>query len=203
MKRDPRITAYIKKAQPFAQPVLKHLRQLVHNACPGVEEAIKWGMPSFEHKGGLCSMAAFKQHAIFGFWKTDLLKDPQGYLQKHKAQGGDAMGNLGRITSLKDLPPDEVIIDFIKQAVQLNDDNIKLPTKTQKTELVIPDYFAAALAKNKKAKTNFDAFTYSQRKDYLQWITEAKTEPTRNRRIASAVEWLEEGKSRNWKYSRK
>jgi uncharacterized protein YdeI (YjbR/CyaY-like superfamily) len=148
-------------------------------------------------------MAAFKQHAVFGFWKTDLLKDPHGHLQKHKAQGGDAMGNLGRITSLKDLPPDEVIIDFIKQAVQLNDDNIKLPAKTKKTELVIPGYFAAALAKNKKAKTNFDAFTYSQRKDYLQWITEAKTEPTRNRRIATTLEWLSEGKDRNWQYKKK
>ncbi len=133
MKRDPRVAAYINKAQPFAKPVSKYLRKLVHKACPEVTETIKWGMSSFEYKGVLCSMASFKQHAVFSFTKAALLNEPSRYLQKHKAQGGDAMGNFGRLTSLKDLPHDDVLIDFIKQAVQLNDDNIKLPAKP-KTE---------------------------------------------------------------------
>lgn len=201
MKRDPRVVAYIDKAQPFAKPVLKHLRKLVHKGCPEVTETIKWGMPSFEYKGTLCSMASFKQHAVFGFAKAALLKDPHGYLQKHKAQGGDAMGNLGRLTSLKDLPPDDILIDFIEQAQKLNDSNIK--PKTEKAPLVVPDYVTAALAKNNKAKATFDSLAYSHRKEYLQWITEAKTKATRQKRLASSVEWLAEGKNRNWKYAGK
>lgn len=201
MKRDPRVVAYIDKAQPFAKPVLKHLRKLVHKGCSEVTETIKWGMPSFEYKGTLCSMASFKQHAVFGFAKAALLTDPHGYLQKHKAQGGDAMGNLGRLTSLKDLPPDDILIDFIEQAQKLNDSNIK--PKTEKAPLVVPDYVTAALAKNNKAKATFDSLAYSHRKEYLQWITEAKTEATRQKRLASSVEWLAEGKNRNWKYAGK
>src|SRR5689334_12878262 len=110
---DPRIDAYIEKAQPFSQPILKKLRQLIHTACPEVTETIKWGMPSFEYKGPMCGFAAFKQHCVFGFWKTKLIDDPKGYMQERSAQGGDAMGNLGRITSVKDLPPDKVLLDFI------------------------------------------------------------------------------------------
>ncbi|MCW5906791.1 MAG: YdeI/OmpD-associated family protein [Chitinophagales bacterium] len=205
MKKDPRIDAYIEKAQPFAKPILKKLRALVHKGCPQVEETIKWGMPCFEYKGALCGLGSFKQHVTLGFWKTALLNDSKGYLQEHKAKGGEAMGNLGRITSLNDLPPDEVLIDFVKQSAKLNEDGIKLPpkAKTDKTELLIPDYFATALSKNPKAKTVFDNFAYSHRKEYLQWITEAKTEATRQKRMATAIEWLAEGKGRNWKYERK
>lgn len=205
MKRDPRVVAYIDKAQPFAKPVLKHLRKLVHKACPEVTETIKWGMPSFEYKGILCSMASFKQHAVFGFAKAALLTDPHGYLQKHKAQGGDAMGNLGRLTSIEDLPPDDILIDFIEQAQQLNDDNIKLPAKpkTEKTALTMPDYVTNALAKNNKAKATFDALAYSHRKEYLEWITEAKTEATRQKRLATTLEWLRDGKKPNWKYAKR
>ncbi|MES2655558.1 MAG: YdeI/OmpD-associated family protein [Bacteroidota bacterium] len=199
---DKRIDAYIAKAQPFAQPILNHLRKLIHQANPEVQETIKWGMPSFDYKGPFCSMASFKQHVAFGFWKPSLLNDPEGYLQERSNQGGEAMGNLGRITGLKDLPPDKVIIDFIKQAKKLNDDGIKLPPKPvkEKTELVIPDYFTKALSKNKKAWTVFENFSYSNKKEYVEWVKEAKTESTQQKRLDTAIEWISEGKIRNWKY---
>ena len=205
MPNDKRIDTYIERAHPFAQPVLKHLRKLVHEGCPEATETIKWGMPSFEYKGLFCGMAAFKQHAVFGFWKHALLKDPKGYLQERSAQGGDAMGNLGRITSIKDLPPDKVIIDFIKQAKKLNDEGIKLPAKPKKikSELLVPNYLMASLKKNKKALSTFENFSYSNKKEYVEWIAEAKTEETRNARLRTAVDWMSEGKIRNWKYVKK
>jgi uncharacterized protein YdeI (YjbR/CyaY-like superfamily) len=203
-KKDTRIDAYIEKAQPFAQPILQHLRELVHKACPAVEEKIKWGMPYFDYKGPLCSMASFKQHAVFGFWKIDLINDPHKYLQQHKAAGGESMGNFGRITSLADLPPDEAILDFIRQAKKLNDEGVKLPAKAkaEKKELDVPGYFIDALQKNKKALQTFENFSYSHKKEYVEWITEAKTEATRNKRMDTAIEWLNEGKGRNWKYKK-
>lgn len=125
VKKDKRVDVYIEKAKPFAQPILKHLRKLIHQSNPEVEETIKWGMPSFDYKGPFCSMASFKEHAVFGFWKTSLLKDPKGILESRH----DAMGSLGRITSMNDLPNDKVILDFLKQAKKLNDDDVKLQTR--------------------------------------------------------------------------
>lgn len=200
---DKRIDAYIAKAQPFAQPILKHLRSLVHKACPNVEETMKWSFPHFDYKGEMmCSMAAFKQHAVFSFWKAKLLKNSKGYLQERSADGGAAMGHFGRITNLKDLPPDKAIIDLVKQAMKLNDKGIKLPSKpkTKKKELTIPDYFLKELKKNKKALATFEAFSYSHKKEYIEWITEAKTDKTREKRMLTTIEWLAEGKARNWKY---
>ena len=205
VKKDKRIDAYIQKAQPFAIPILEHLRALVHKANPDVEETIKWSFASFDYKGPFCSMAAFKEHVVFGFWKFSLLKDPKGYLGERFNKGGEAMGNLGRITTFKDLPPEKVIIDFVKQAKKLNDDNIKLPPrpKLEKKELVIPDYFMAALKKNKKSLETFNNFSYSNKKEYLEWISGAKTEKTRDERLETAVTWMKEGKIRNWKYVKK
>lgn len=204
-KKDKRVDAYIEKAQPFAKPILKKLRELIHKGNPDVGETIKWGMPSFDYKGPFVSFASFKEHAVFGFWKYQLLKDPIGYLQDNAMKGGSAMGHLGRITNLKDLPPDKVLIDFVKQAKKLNDDGIKLPSKPKrpKDELVIPDYFTNALKKNKKAFEVFNNFSHSHKKEYVEWITEAKTEKTRNKRITTAIEWITESKSRNWKYMKK
>lgn len=204
-KTDKRIDDYIKKAQPFAQPVLKHIRELVHKGCPEVEETIKWGMPSFDYKGPFCSMASFKQHCVFGFWKSRLINDPDGYLGERANQGGEAMGNLGRITSLKDLPPDKAMIDFIMQAKKLNDEGVKLPPKPikEKKDLIIPDYFINSLKKNKKAFSNFKNFSQSHKKEYVEWITEAKTEATREKRMETAIEWIAEAKGRNWKYEKK
>src|SRR4030067_1824257 len=181
-KKNKRVDAYIEKAQPFAKPILTKLRGLIYKGNPEVEETIKWGMPSFEYKGPFCSFASFKQHAVFGFWKYKLIKDPKGYLGEIFNKGGDAMGNLGRITSIKDLPPDKIIIDFVKQAKKLNDDGVKLPAKPKKpkTELVIPDYFINPIKQNKKAFETFNSFSYSHKKEYLEWITEAKTDETKN-----------------------
>jgi len=204
VKKDKRVDAYIAKAQPFAKPILIHLRKMVHQACPDVQETIKWGFASFDYKGPMCSMASFKQHAVFGFWKYKLIKDTKGYLGERANKGGDAMGNLGRITAMKDLPPANVLLDLIRQAKRLNEAGIKLPPRPvkPKTELVVPPYFLKAVKKNKKAFTVFEKFSYSCKKEYVSWVTEAKTEETRNSRLATAVAWMSEGKRRNWKYEK-
>jgi uncharacterized protein YdeI (YjbR/CyaY-like superfamily) len=201
-KKDKRIDAYIEKARPFAKPILKHIRKLVHQGNSDVEETIKWGMPCFDYKGPFFHMASFKQHAVCGFWKAALLKDAKGYLKPRSVDGGDAMGHMGKLTSIKDLPPDKVLLDFIKQATKLNDEGIKVPAKPKpdKKELIVPDYYIAALKKNKKAFSTFEKFSYSDKKEYVEWITEAKTEATRDSRIKTSIEWMSEGKSRNWKY---
>lgn len=195
---------YIAKKADFAKPILKHLRELVHKTCPDVEEKMKWSMPFFDYKGEmLCHIAAFKQHAVMGFWKAALMKDP---VLMETAKSEVAMGHLGRITSLKDMPSDKKITGWIKEAMVLNDKGIKLtkkPASVAQVETAIPAFFADALKKNKKAKQVFENFAPSHRKEYLQWITEAKTEETRNKRMATAIEWIAEGKGRNWKYEKK
>lgn len=195
---DPRIDAYIEKSADFAKPILEYIRKLVHKACPDVEETMKWSFPHFDYKGMLCSMASFKQHCAFGFWKQPLLEKDAFPAEK------TAMGSFGRITSVKDLPAEKVIIGLIHQAMELNEKGIKVArpktSATAKKDLVIPDSLTSALSKNKKAQTYFDRLSYSHRKEYVEWVTEAKTEPTRNKRIATTIEWLAEGKSRNWKY---
>jgi uncharacterized protein YdeI (YjbR/CyaY-like superfamily) len=199
---DPRIDAYIEKKADFARPVLKHLRQLIHKACPDVEETIKWGMPYFDYRGtALCGMAAFKEHCTFLFWKSKLLKDPEKILQVEER---GAMGNFDRITSLKDLPSDKILIAYITEAARLNDEEVKLPPrkKAAVTELKMPVDLAAALKKNKKAQAIFEKFPPGKRKDYIEWVTAAKTEATKNKRIETAVEWIAEGKGRNWKYEK-
>lgn len=195
---DPRIDAYIERSAEFAQPVLIHLRELVHKACPDVTETLKWSMPSFEFKGILCGFASFKKHCTLMFWKQSLLETDA--FPKYKM----AMGSFGRITSLKDLPSDKVLIGLIHQAMKLNEKNIKVAKKpaAPKKELVVPDVLTKALSKDKKAKQTFDNFSYSHRKDYIEWIAEAKTEPTRDKRVATTIEWLSEGKGRNWKYEK-
>jgi len=194
--KDPRVDAYIEKAADFAKPILNHVRKLVHKASPEISETVKWSMPAFEYKGLVCGVAAFKNHCAVGFWKEKLLE--QSAFPKTKT----AMGSLGKITSKKDLPPDDVIIKLVQQAVELNENGIKVPKKAAapKKELVIPDYLTAALKKNRAAQKTFESFPYSCKKEYVEWITEAKTEPTREKRLATTIEWLAEGKRRNWKY---
>lgn len=201
-EKDPRIDNYISKSAAFAQPILKHLRQLVHKACPGVEETMKWSFPHFDYKGSMCSMASFKNHCAFGFWKGAIMKDSDGVLHE---RGNTGMGSLGKITSLKDLPNDKTLIAYIKQAVQLNEEGVKLPPrkKTEQKDLLVPANLAIALRKNKKAQTVFEEFSPSHKREYIEWITEAKTEATREKRVESAIEMLMEGKTRNWKYVRK
>jgi hypothetical protein len=200
--KDKRVDAYIAKSADFAKPVLTHLRSLVHKACPEVTETIKWSFPNFDYKGVFCSMAAFKQHCSFGFWKASLMDDPKGIL---KANDQGSMGNFDRITSLKDLPSDKILLGFIKQAVELNDKGVKrkvtVTPKGSKT-IATPPYFQKELTKNKLANETFKNFSYTNRKDYIEWFEEAKTEETRVKRIAQALEWIEEGKGRNWKYQK-
>ncbi len=197
---DKRIDAYIEKKADFAKPILKHLRSVVHKACPDVVETIKWGMPFFDYKGStMCAMPAFKEHCGFMFWKSKLMKDPEGILKITEKHG---MGHFDRITSLKDLPSEKILIAYIKEAMRLNEENIKLPPrkKADVKALEMPVDFAAALKQNKKAQNVFENFTPGKKKEYIEWIAEAKTETTKNKRIETAVEWIAEGKSRHWKY---
>ena len=200
IKTDPRIDAYIAKSAPFAQPILTHLRKLVHKACPQAEEKMKWSMPHFDYKGEMmCSMAAFKQHCSFGFWKAALMKDPA---LMATAKSEVAMGHMGRIISLKDLPSDKQLIAYIKEAMKLNDAGIKVakekPAATK--EVKTPADLMAALKKNKKALAHFEKYPPSHKKEYILWIEEAKREETRAKRIEQTVAWVAEGKQRNWKY---
>lgn len=202
-KKDIKIDSYISKSQDFAKPILTHFRKIVHKAVPKVEENIKWGFPNFDYKGPFCGMAAFKQHCSFGLWKASLINDKYNILQ---TKDRTAMGNFGKVRSLNDLPDDKILIEYLKEAAKLNDKGIKLEKKKThnvKKELEIPEYFINLLKKNKKALATFTAFSYSHKKEYVEWITEAKTEETRNKRIATTIEWLTEGKSRNWKYVKK
>ena len=201
--RDPRIDAYIAKSAEFARPILSHFRALVHRAAPDVTETMKWSMPHFDHGGILCGMAAFKAHAAIGFWKGELIVD------KKYHKGNDAMGSLGRLTSLKDLPPDRVLIGYVKKGVALNAEGVKAPrvarreAKPKKPEAKVPTDLAAALKKNAKARKHWDAFPPSHRREYVEWITSAKQEETRARRLATCISQVAEGKSQNWKYAAK
>lgn len=197
--RSAEVDAYIEKSAEFAKPILKKIRQLFHKACPKITETMKWSFPHFEHQGIVGSMAAFKQHATFGFWKAGLMNDPTGLL---KTMGKTEMGTH-RLTSVKDMPPDEIVIAYIQQAVELNQAGIKVTIKRDKkpkAELVVPDDLAAALKKSKKAAKVFDEFSYSHRKEYVEWIEEAKRPETRAKRVETTVAQLAEGKSRHWKY---
>ncbi len=199
---DPRVETYIKKAAPFAQPILVKLRKLIFQACPDAVETIKWSFPNYEIYGSmLCNMAAFKEHCSFGFWKAALLKDPDDILHladKH------AMGHFDKLISLKDIPADRIMISYLKEAALLNKNGIKLEKQklTPKKDLPIPKPLTAALKKNKKALAVFEAFSPSNKREYVEWIVEAKTEETLNKRLETTIQWLEEGKSRNWKYKK-
>jgi uncharacterized protein YdeI (YjbR/CyaY-like superfamily) len=194
--KDPRIDAYIEKAQPFAKPILRQVRKGIHAGCPDVVETIKWSTPAFDYKGLMCGMAAFKAYCSIGFWKESLLVEIP--------EVREPVRQLGKLTSIDDLPPEKVLVSVVKQAAKLNAEGVKVkrePT-APKAPLKVPGYFAEALKKNKKAKAAFDAFSPSHRREYVEWITDAKQEATRKRRLDTALQWIAEGKSRNWKYER-
>jgi uncharacterized protein YdeI (YjbR/CyaY-like superfamily) len=198
---DSRIDTYINKAAPFAQPILRHIRRLVHKACPEVEETIKWGFPHFDYKGVMISMAGFKSHCTLNFWKAILIEGIAG-------EGGEenAMGQFGKIMAISDLPSDEILLGYMREAKRLNDENIKVPQKFKEQttkELIVPDCLIEALDENPLAADTWDKFAYSHKKEYVNWINEAKTEATRENRLANTIEWLAEGKTQTWKYARK
>ncbi len=192
---------YIMESADFAQPILNHLRDLIHLACPEAGEKLKWGFPHFDYKGVYVSMAAFKEHCAFSFWKAKLMADPHGLLGEKEEK---AMGHFGRIRSLKDLPSDDIFLEYLLEAKRLNDAGTKVvsrkPSPKEKSELSVPEAFVDALRRHGSALVIFEKFSYSQRKEYVNWIIEAKTEVTRDKRIATAIEWIAEGKVRNWKY---
>jgi uncharacterized protein YdeI (YjbR/CyaY-like superfamily) len=193
---NPRVDAYIAKSADFAKPILMRIREIVHEACPEVEENIKWGVPAFDYKGMMCGMAAFKQHCTFGFWKGSLIFPDKRDM--------DGMGQFGRLTKVSDLPSKRELTGYIRKAMKLNEEGIKVERekKPKKPDIPMPADLRAALRKNKKAHDAFEAFSPSHRREYLEWITEAKTEATRERRLNTALEWIADGKSRNWKYQR-
>ncbi|HJZ72375.1 MAG TPA: YdeI/OmpD-associated family protein [Vicinamibacterales bacterium] len=197
-KKDPRVDAYIDKAADFAKPILTHLRETVHAACPDVEEEMKWSFPHFTYKGMLCSMAAFKHHAAFMFWKGALVVGDG-------ADDGDARGPYARLTTLSDLPPKKQLTAYIRKAVELNDQDVKVPRAPRgpAKPVRVPADLAAALKKNKTAQATFDTFSPSHRREYVEWIVEAKSDETRARRLKTAIEQMAEGKSQNWKYEKK
>ena len=202
-KKIKEIDAYIEKAAGFAKPILVHIRSLVHEVCPDTEEKMKWSFPHFDYKNEMmCHMAAFKEHCAFGFWKAALMKDQS---LSAMAQSEEAMGHLGKIRSLKDLPSNKKLKAYLQEAMLLNEQGIKLPSKPKPdpTKLVIPDYFISALKKNKKAQAVFEAASYSFKKEYVHWIADAKSEETRLKRMTTAIEWIAEKKGRNWKYEKK
>jgi uncharacterized protein YdeI (YjbR/CyaY-like superfamily) len=193
---DPRIDAYIAKSAEFARPVLEHLRERVHAACPEVEEGIKWGMPFFSYKAApMCMMAAFKQHCSFGFW---LSKEVTGGSEE------DGMGQFGKLASLKDLPPDKQLATFLKKAMALNEAGVKKarPKAAAKPAPTLPVDLATLLAQKKHAvaRKTYEGFGPGAQREYVDWIVEAKTDATRQKRLATTLEWLAEGKKRNWKY---
>jgi uncharacterized protein YdeI (YjbR/CyaY-like superfamily) len=202
---DGRIDAYIDKCAEFAQPILKHLRELVHRASPQITETMKWSAPFFEYKGILCHMMGFKQHCGFGFWKADLLPDPHQILQ---LGGGESAGSIGRITSLEDLPDDDILIWYIREAMAQKDlespkaaaKKTSVPKAKPAVSTDTPDYLTEVLESNAEAKAYFDKFSPSQKKEYITWFEDAKTEATRQKRLAEGLQWISEGKTRHWKY---
>ncbi len=197
--KDPRVDAYIAKSPAFAQPILKRIRKLVHKADPKIEETLKWRMPTFTHGGIVCCMAAFKNHAALAFWKGKLILDLKG------RRVDEAMGNFGRISSLKDLPPDAKLVAYIKKAVKLNQQGAKVPgrAKRKATPLRVPAYFTAALKASPKATATFKALSTSHRNEYVEWIAGAKQAVTRDKRLAIALGWLVQGKNYNWRYEKR
>jgi uncharacterized protein YdeI (YjbR/CyaY-like superfamily) len=199
---NPKVDVYIAKSQPFAQPILTHIRELAHKACPEVEEEIKWSMPFFVLGGVILGhMASFKQHCAVGFWGPEM----NAILNEAGLHSENGMGSLGKITTLKDLPPDKQMLGYYRQAAGLilsgqRTKSLERTAKSVKPAPEIPSELTAALKKNKAAAKVFAGFSPSCKREYADWIAEAKRPETRDKRVATAIEWIAEGKQRNWKY---
>jgi uncharacterized protein YdeI (YjbR/CyaY-like superfamily) len=196
-KTDPRVTAYIAKQQPFAQPILKYLREVAHEACPECEETLKWGAPAFMYHGIVCIIAGFKKHVAIVLWKGPLIMDSKG------KRADEAWGDYGRVTSIDDLPSRRTLISYLKKAAKLNEDGVKVPKAKKVVKarpVVVPEDLTKLLKKNKKARDTFEAFSPSHKREYTEWITEAKRPETREKRLAATIEQLAQGKPRQWKY---
>lgn len=201
MKKNPETDHYIAKAAPFAQPLLGTLREYMHRACPELSEEIKWGMPCFMYKKKiLANMAAFKTHCAFGFRLSPIMEDPYGLF---RAGNGEGMGDLGKISSAEQLPPYPLLEAYIIQAMSLTDQGAVVPKKsTEKAELQVPAPFMELLQAEPELLQNFNNMSPSHRREYLEWILDAKQEATRLRRMNKALEMLRKGKSLHWKYEK-
>jgi uncharacterized protein YdeI (YjbR/CyaY-like superfamily) len=199
---NPAIDEYINKSEEIARPILNHLREVIHKACPEVIETIKWSFPNFEYRGQiLCSMASFKKHCSFGFWLGAEMEDPDNILNK---VGNTNMGNFGKITSIDSLPEDKIIVKYIHEAMKLSEIGTKKKTSTtrDKKSLIVPEYIIEFIEKYPKAKDVFNNFSNSCKKEYVQWIEEAKQVSTKLKRLEKAVSMMEEGKEFNWQYKK-
>jgi uncharacterized protein YdeI (YjbR/CyaY-like superfamily) len=198
-KKDPRVDAYIAKSPAFAKPILTHLREVIHEGCPEVTETIKWSTPTFDYHGIMVGIAAFKQYCTLGFWKAPLLTLDGKPVSKEMESGA---GQFGKLTTIKDLPARSKLVKLVKDAAKLNELGVNLPRAPRKAPkpVQVPADLTRALQKNAKARAIFEAFPPSHKREYVQWIVEAKTDETRQRRLDQAVEWIAEGKQRNWKY---
>jgi len=196
------VDRYISNAAPFAQPILERIRKAYHKASPHIEETMKWGVPFFEYKGILGSMAAFKQHVGWGFWKGKLMNDAHGVVARR--EDAPAMGG-SRVTDVSELPSEKVLVEYIREAIRLNEEGVKSEPRTRKApkSFEVPAELMTALKKNKSALAAFKKFPSSHQREYAEWIAEAKQDATKQKRVATAVEWIAEGKSRNWKYAKK
>lgn len=201
-KHSVKVDEYIEKSPDFAKPILDYLREIIHEACPDAEEAIKWKFPTFMYKGKiLCSITAFKQYCSLGFWLHQEMKTLQEIETNTEKS---SMFSLGKITRLEDLPSQPQLKRAIKEAMELTDIGVTMKkAPSSRIEMEIPDYFQSALDAQPKAKEIFEKASISFRKEYIAWLTEAKTEATRNKRLEQSLEWIAEGKGRNWKYQKK
>lgn len=199
-KKSEEVEAYVDEAPLFAKPILNRIRKAFHFGCPDLEETIKWGMPHFEYKGVLGAMAAHKEHVTMSFWKGQLMEDPEGIFN---VVGQTQMSAI-KFRALKDMPPQQILIDYVARAADMNERGVKAKKKSTrvKEKLTIPDDLLEALSKNKKARKTFDDFSYSNKKEYVEWLEEAKKVATRRKRLETAIEWMAEGKPRNWKYKK-
>jgi uncharacterized protein YdeI (YjbR/CyaY-like superfamily) len=200
---NPKFDEYIAKSADFAKPILNHLRQLIHDTCPDVEEIMKWSIPHFDYKGEMmCILAAYGHHCSFTFWKADLMSDQK--LRKN-VDPKQPLGYMSKIASMSDLPSDDQLVAYIKEAMALNENGVKLEAKPKSDKprvIETPDYFNEKLATNPAAKEIFETKSAAYRKEYLIWITDAKTEATRQKRMEESLEWIAEGKGRFWKYEK-
>ena len=200
--RNPKVAAYDAKLEPFAKPILAHLRQLLRDTCPEVSEEIKWGIPHFDYRGEMmCIFAGYKSHCSFSFWKDSLMSDPR---LKANGELPAAKRFMGKLTQLADLPCDRDLIAWIQEAMSLNERGVKLPPRAPGAPkpVSMPEAFAARLSANPAAKAIFESKSASFQKEYNVWIGEAKTDATRDKRIEEALAWIAEGKGRFWKYAK-
>ncbi len=200
-KKDPRVDAYIAKSPDFAKPILQHLRDIVHEACPEVIETMRWSHPTFDHEGVMVGFSAFKQYCTLGFWKAPLLLLDGKPVSTELASGTE---QFGKLTSVKDLPARSKLLKLVKEAARLNESGITMEKKPRPAArpVEVPADVTKALEQHARARATFEAFSPSHKREYVEWIAEAKTAVTRQRRLDQAVAWMSEGKPRNWKYMR-